>query len=165
MGNRLRDVYPYASRFQVFKFRAVKILGRVVVASAIAGSVFGAYLLGGVMNPVLSYVDREVRVPVETMAPVLDRIAKAESHGSHYCTDDLIRTSMCKASSKGQVLLHANVKGSVDIGKYQINNEAWGAQATKLGLNLFDPADNEKMARWIYSNYGTEPWYSSKANW
>jgi hypothetical protein len=71
---------------------------------------------------------------------------------------------MCARSEKGQVLLGENGK-TVDIGRYQINNYYWGSKATEMGLNLWDEEDNETMAKWIFKNYGSEPWDSSSVRW
>lgn len=94
----------------------------------------------------------------EFKAPVLERIAGCESEGnpkskgSHYGKD-------------GQVRTNANPNGTVDIGKNQINQKVWGKKATELGYDLFVEKDNDAMAKWLYLNYGTEPWYSSEKCW
>lgn len=164
-GKRLKDIYPHATRFQVIKYRIAKFLALFVKASLVTafvvGVVWGGFETGkAVTRSTVVYAVKEGGI-----SPVLGRIAKAESMNSHYCTEELINRKLCAKSELGQVLLNGNKDGSVDIGKYQINNYHWGADATKLGLNLFDEEDNEKMAVWIYENYGTEPWSASKHNW
>jgi len=81
---------------------------------------------------------------------ILEKIAICESGGKHF-------------EDNGQVL-----KGKInpsDIGKYQINLKYWKADASRLGLNIYDPEDNEIMARWIFDNYGTKPWNWSISCW
>lgn len=90
-------------------------------------------------------------VETQTMPPVLQRIEQCESAGKQY--------------TNGQILLNPNKDGSIDIGRFMINNKSWGAKATELGLDLTKDADNEKMAYWIYQNVGTGPWYSSERCW
>ncbi len=102
--------------------------------------------------PKVIYTTAEVIKEVPAKAPILDRIAKCESPSGHY-------------DKTGQVVARGNKNSSVDIGKYQINNDVWGAQATKLGYNLFVEKDNEAMAHWIYENVGTGPWYLSAKCW
>jgi hypothetical protein len=57
-----------------------------------------------------------------------------------------------------------NTNKTVDIGRYQINT-VWFAKATELGLDLTNEQDNYKMAVYIYTNFGTEPWVYSKKCW
>ena len=113
---------------------------------------FGIFMAGRYLYPTTIYTKQEVIKEVDSRAPVLERIAKCESKNSHFATN-------------GQVLVAGNTNKSVDIGRYQINSQIWGAHATEQGLNLFIEKDNEKMAIWIYKNYGTEPWVYSKKCW
>ncbi len=80
------------------------------------------------------------------------RIAKCESGGKQF-------------DSNGQVILHANTNGTVDVGKYQLNMSVWGKTAAQMKLNLMEEKDNETFAQWLYLNKGTEAWYSSKSCW
>lgn len=152
MGQRLKDVYPHATKWQVFMFRVRRFIGRVVLIGMISIVLWGVFKLGSILNPATIYTKAEVIKEVPIKAPVLERIAKCESGGSHY-------------DKNGQVQLNANTNGSVDIGVYQINNKAWGHKATELNLNLMVEEDNRKMAQYIYETHGTEPWYPSKKCW
>lgn len=153
-GKRLKDVYPYATRLEVMKFRAGRFMRKTLIVSAII-TTSGWLIYGGIAYekftakplPVEAQI---VKVPVETSAPVLDRIAKCESGDTHY--------------KNGQVIVKSNSNGSVDIGRYQVNS-VWNVQATKLGYDLTKETDNKTFAKWLYANYGTEPWYSSKKCW
>lgn len=111
----------------------------------------GLYRAGGKYNPVTVIEEKEVIVEVVN-APILEKIAKCESNGSHY-------------GKTGQVLMMGNDNGSVDVGKYQINVTTWGKKATEMGLDLTKEKDNKTMAEWIYANRGTEDWYLSKKCW
>lgn len=164
-GKYLRDLYPHATKWQVFKYRVRKFfhtLSKVtVVTSSLAIIILWSFQFGKVNR-----VDaQDVVMPKQEIAPVMVRIAKAESLNSHYCTDKLIKHKLCKAQEKGQVLVRGNTNGSVDVGTYQINVDVWGADATKQGLNIFEEKDNELMAIWIYENFGTGPWSASYKNW
>lgn len=150
-GKPLRNVYPHATRWQMFKYKVRMIIRFIMFWTIVLSAIYGVFRLGGYMNPSTIVTKAEVIKEVEMQAPILDRIAKCESPTGHW--------------KKGQVSLNANTNQSVDIGKYQINNQAWGAKATELGLNLMVESDNEAMAKWIYANRGTQDWYSSKACW
>lgn len=150
-GRPLKEIYPHATKLQVFKYRVRVFMLRCLMIGILIGSIYIAYKAGGAKGDIIVYTQPEI-ITVETKAPILERIAKCESPNGHY-------------DKNGQVSLNANNNQSVDIGKYQINNRAWGKKATELGLNLFIEKDNEAMATYIYHTRGTEDWYSSKACW
>jgi len=89
---------------------------------------------------------------IQPEVPVLDRIAKAESGGHQY------------NPRNGQVLMHVNADGSIDLCKYQINS-IWFKKASELGYDLTKEADCTAFATWLFNNYGSGPWSSSKKNW
>lgn len=154
-GKHLRDIYPHATRWQVFKYRVTRFTRRLIfcglVLSAFVGMIYGSYSAGRTFHPNIVYADKIVEVPVTPTIPVLERIAKCESPTGQF--------------KGGQVVLIANKNGTVDIGKNGINLQAWGAVATKMGLDLTKEADNDAMARWIYLNRGTVDWKYSQDCW
>lgn len=166
-GKKLREIYPHSTPFQVFKWKVKKFLRKVFILSLLLATIVVIFKLGGWLNPSTIITQAEVIKEIEIDAPVLDRIAQAESHRSHYCTAELVKSSMCRKSEIGQVLARANSDkyNSIDIGYYQINLYYWGDEASAKGLNLFDAEDNKEMGRWIFKNYGSEPWGSSSKNW
>lgn len=95
---------------------------------------------------------KEVLVNQEISYPVLDRIMMCESGGKHI-------------SKNGQVIVNGNKNGSVDIGIMMINDRIWGAEATKLGLNLWVEKDNREFGKYLFAKYGSEPWVWSKSCW
>lgn len=149
-GKHLKDIYPHATAWQVFKYRVAMFLRKVIIAIIIISAFYATFKVGGIMNPATIVTTAEVIKEVEVKAPILDRIAKCESPTGHW--------------KNGQVVININRNGSYDQGKYQINS-IWNKKATELGLNLMVEKDNEEMARWIYTNRGTEDWYSSKSCW
>jgi hypothetical protein len=105
-----------------------------------------------VVTPVQEITVEEVIEVVEPIVVVpgipwqLKEIARCESGGTHYKAD-------------GEV-----VRGRVnplDIGKYQINLKYHQATAEKMGLDLFDEADNEAYALHLYKTQGAQPWSAS----
>lgn len=156
MGQRLRDVYPHATRWQVLKWRVrefFKLCLRVLTWTGLTvGVLYAVFMTGAYLNPVVSYAVQEKILEVDAQAPVMDRIARCESGNSHF-------------GKNGQVLVMGNTNKSVDVGKYQINMSVWGAKATALGYDLFTEQGNKDFAYWLYKNHGTEPWYSSEKCW
>jgi len=150
-GEPLNKIYPYATKWEVVKYRTIKILRNVAIFSVkfavVCLAMAGSYQLGSYLNPTVKTVFAEKLVEVETIPPVMQRIAKCESGGIH--------------KKNGQVVFNSNTNKTVDIGKYQINS-IWNKKATELGLDLTVEKDNEKFAMWLYKNYGTSPWESSR---
>jgi hypothetical protein len=91
-----------------------------------------------------------VVVPSTDIPPVMMRIAKCESGATHY--------------RNGQVIFNGNNNKTVDIGFFQINS-IHSKQASAMGLDLTKESDNIEFGMYLYQNFGTEPWYSSKACW
>lgn len=117
--------------------------------------VMAVLVFGGVCGIVGVKADQATLVQIQGQdpaIPVLNRIAQCESSNSNL-------------AANGQVLIHWNKGGTVDIGKYAINEQIWGKQATKLGYDLTKPADNLSFALWLYHNVGTSPWVDSENCW
>ena len=90
-------------------------------------------------------------IPSRPAVPgVLKRIAFCESGGRQY-------------DENGNVV--RGVVNKYDTGKYQINTQAWGQEAKKLGYDLMTEEGNEAMALAIYKRYGTSPWIYSSPCW
>lgn len=165
MGKRQKDIYLHKTKWELFKLKVVEAFKTLFILCLIVGVTY-CFFLAGKNNSTKVVKEEVVKIKeVESSAPVLERIAKAESRNSHYCTEELVKYKLCAISEVGQVLIRANKNGTVDIGRHQINNYYWGSKATELGLNLWEEEDNYKMAVWLFKNEGTEPWNSSSKNW
>lgn len=90
-------------------------------------------------------------------SPVMQRIAGCESEGNP-------NSKGSHRDKKGNVRINTNANGTKDVGKNQINS-IWFLKAMEMKLNVLDETDNQTFADWLYANYGTEPWFSSKACW
>jgi hypothetical protein len=91
-----------------------------------------------------------VIVKEDTLPPVMQRIAQCESRGQHF-------------TKEGKVLLgHRHPQ---DTGLFQINAVVWAKKAEALGYDIRTPEGNTQMARYIFENYGSEPWRSSAKCW
>jgi hypothetical protein len=129
-----------------------KLIIITTAGSILAGVAFGSFKIGSSSVTIPKASAEVVEAPADTIAPVLLRIMKCESDNHQY-------------GKTGQVLMVANTNGSVDVGVMQINVSIWGAKAKELGYDLTKEGDNIAMGQWIYSNYGTEPWYLSAKCW
>ncbi len=58
--------------------------------------------------------------------------------------------------------LNKNSKHSLDIGLFQINTRWHQATAKKMGLNIYDTADNVKYGLYLFEKEGIHPWKASK---
>lgn len=164
-GTRQKDMYPYHNWAQRVAFRIKLFFKRLIALSIVGLVIWGVAEAYRYVHPVYITEVQAKEIVVDPAYPVMQRIAKAESLDSHYCTDQLIKAKMCAKSEKGQVLVRANKNKTIDVGRYQVNVFYWGSKATELGYDIFNEEDNEKMAMWIYKNHGTDPWYSSAEKW
>jgi hypothetical protein len=152
---RLKDIYPHATRFQVMKYNFAQFMRKVFIV--MVGTAFTTIIFI-IMKDV--YITKEldklntVTVVEETkeLPAVMQRIAQCESGNKHY-------------KENGQIVTNANTNGTVDIGRFQINEKVWGKKAGELNLNLADEKDNITFAMWIYENFGTEDWKYSRTCW
>ncbi len=121
-----------------------------------------------VIEPTENIVIEEVKPPTETyeaysvevyewdtaeivqLPPELQKIAKCESENKHFNDDGTV--------------LRGRVNPN-DVGRFQINLDAWGERAEELGLDVFDEADNIRMALYIFYEEGIHHWRYSKSCW
>jgi hypothetical protein len=168
MGKPLREVYPHATKFQVFKYRVRRAIRWLVIRfsiGAIATAVLVAvYFYGTTQAATVSATNVIVQAQKEEAFPILRRIAMAESHGSQICTKEIARNGWCHTYEIGAPLVHVNTNGTTDIGKYQINSTHL-AEAVSMGYNVYEEKDNEAFALYLFKTQGSEPWSSSKAGW
>lgn len=156
-GKHLRNIYPHATKYQVFKWKVKRFFRKVLIGTGAVIALTIIFQLGGLLNPALEYHTVEAIKEVEKPSPVLERIAGCESQGS-------AKLKGTHYDKNGQVLMRSNTNKTVDVGKYQINS-VWFAKATELGLDITKEKDNEEMAKWIYKNRGTGDWSASQKCW
>lgn len=151
-GVPLRDIAVGTTWFERLLYRLTIKLRQLAILTLVVGSLYGALEFSGLVdsNAIAYTAPIQIIKEIEPTYPVLDRIAKCESGGTH--------------TRNGQVIFNGNTNKSVDIGLYQINS-IWSKKATEMGLDLTKEVDNKKFALYLYKTHGTEPWYSSKACW
>lgn len=79
---------------------------------------------------------------------VFTRIARCESGNRQF-------------KENGDVL----VSRTNDVGRYQINLKAHGANAKKLGIDIYSEEGNETYALYLYNRDGLKPWKNSARCW
>lgn len=154
------------TRWGLMKYRIVRTTKRVMgVLGIFFLGVWGYYGLTQFFPVQVVAVEKEVIVEVSRKSPVMERIADCES-GVRDKYGNPIKGSASHLDPKtGQVYTKANTNGTVDIGKYMINEYYNGKLATQMKLDLTKESDNEKMAYHLYEIRGTEPWSASKSCW
>jgi hypothetical protein len=95
---------------------------------------------------------REVVEIEEEPAVILEKIARCESGGTQFKKD-------------GTLIKRVNTDGSIDFGKYQINDKRHEHIAAKLGMNIYTEEGNEAYAKYLFNQQGSEPWFPSKPCW
>lgn len=101
-------------------------------------------LLGGNRTPPAEDVLQD---PVPA---ILHRIAWCESRGRQFDEDGAVVRGVANPD---------------DIGKFQINEKYWGAEAKQLQYDLATEEGNRKMAMLLFERYGTQPWRWSQPCW
>ena len=122
---------------------------------------------------------RRIYKRIFTDSGVIDRSVGADSE--HTATEDnqtastsltlnyeLQRIAYCESGKKqfnsDGTVLHGRINPQ-DIGMFQINEKYWLAKSQELGYNIYTEKGNIEMAKWIYENYGNEPWRWSRNCW
>ena len=140
------------NKFNNFVTKTVWYTKRVIVVMGVLCLTGWGVYVGSKFAPTkVMAIDKPVYIVATSTAPVMARVARCESGSSQ--------------TKNGQVQLHINKNGSVDIGKYMINLQVWGATATKMGYDLTKESDNEAFAMWLYENKGTQDWSASFNCW
>jgi len=161
-GERQKDMYQHRTSIGVFFIKVKYFLKSLLRFVLFCGFVFLMVKIGVEFGK--ANVERnpiEIVKEVRAFPPILKKIAWAESHNSHYCTEQLVKYGLCKKGAVGQVL----VNSTLDVGRYAINLYYNGKWCADRGYNIFDEKDNENCALDLFAERGSEPWNASKHNW
>ena len=88
MGKKMCEIYPYASKWQVLKFKVRKFFRKVIIASFCIGVVYGAFKIGSVVSAdTVTYATQEVvksdnslKAKIETLKwQIIDTLQSCES--------------------------------------------------------------------------------------
>lgn len=153
MGRRVNG------RFDSLKawFRRL-VVSLLWIASA-AVALLTAFTLGGYFFS-SDTVEAAPAQVIQAPSPILDRIADCESgtgkigSGHQYQTDGITP------------VMHTNTNNTVDVGMYQINQNASNIRIeAQQNFNILTETGNKAMAAYLYANVGTGPWSSSQHCW
>ena len=149
-GNEKR-IYLYRGFWERTLIKVKHYIRVTLWSTAIIGwaAFAGAIFVKETMPAEVKSMEKLVVVEKNELPPILEKIARCESNNR-------------MRDSKGRLMLNANKNGSTDIGKFMINNKAWEAKAVELGIDIYTESGNREMAEYIFMNYGSEPWYSSR---
>ena len=164
-----RYTFKYrATRATMALQRFIRVSGYITVAAwCCVGSLeYGLHYKAG---DTLAYIAPQIIAHADAITPsssfpILEKIAQAESHKNQFCTKDLVKVGMCKASQVGAPLVRVNTNGSYDIGLYQINSTHL-ADALAHGDDVYTLKGNTDYALYLFTTQGSEPWYSSRNSW
>ena len=141
--------------------------GKVALAILVLGQSFAAFTISAqphLLSIQSAWADltstdetkyvREVVIetPTEESVVILEKIAKCESGGKQFYPN-------------GTLVKRINNDGSIDFGKYQINDKRHEHIAAKLGMNIYTEEGNEAYAKYLFNQQGSEPWFPSKPCW
>lgn len=153
MGKKLKDIYPYATRFEVLRFKFNKLMEKVVFTAFIIGLIYGGFKTGQMTtqaeNTSAYIAPKEVIVKEKLKFedfPLLMRICKAESGNRQF-------------NSKGDVL-RGHVEPS-DVGYCQINEAINNDLARRLGYDIYTEEGNKAFAVHLFTTRGYAPWMAS----
>ena len=139
-GKKLRDIYPYATGFQVFKWRLMRLIRKLAIGFSIASLV----LIGGAVArytwPVTVYSVTEKPVAVDNLGPkvqelkheVLNKLRACESGGANSETGLIVFDSNNKASIGSYQFQKATV---VHYAKLLNNKQISGKEAVMIALD------------------------------
>lgn len=156
----IRQPNQYTTKWQRFKFNVktfFRNLFRLIVKLGVGSVTLSLVYTAGTFSSPTHVIANTIIQENVVEAPVMERIAGCESEGNR-------NSKGSHFDKKGNVRINKNTNGTVDVGKNQINT-VWFLTAMEMNLNLLDEKENQMFADWLYANYGTEPWYSSKACW
>ena len=147
-GKLLREIYPHATRWQVFKFKVKKFFRKVFITSGIVAIIYVAFIIGAHKPPLTLITTVQAEEKFEDY-PLLVKICKAESQNTQFKKDGRVMRGTVNPS---------------DIGYCQINEPIWNDTARKLGYDIYTEDGNKDMSVYIFLNQGSEPWNSSKCS-
>jgi hypothetical protein len=131
MGSKLCEVYPYATKWEVLKYKTMKLLRKVVIASFLVGIIYGSFMVG-TQTVKTEYVRAVEEVKVDVSSEMLKE--KIESL-KNKVVDDLIA---CESN------------GNEDAGILKIETRANGDQQVSIGVLQFKQSTVQIMWKRVH---------------
>lgn len=166
-GNRLKDVYPFATRFQVFKFRVKRFIRKTIIFILVTvTAILSAGYLIEIKTPAevirtTEYItaDNDLKAKIiELKSEVLDKLKKCES-GELTEDSGLIVFDSNKVASIG--LYQFQVKTVIGYYKALYGKDITGKEAIEIALS---EEKSRKLAEDIIfgEKDGINNWYNCK---
>lgn len=76
-GKAMRDLYPHATRFQVFKYRVRKFFRKVFFYVGIPAIIVITFLAGGEFNSTTTYASKEIDVTPQKLSVLKDGVVSS----------------------------------------------------------------------------------------
>lgn len=114
MGKRMKDVYPYATRFQVIKWKIRMFFRKLFIVSIAIVSLVGALFIGKTFYPNTTYAVQEKLVMVDSLDRKIDEL-------KNNLIDDLVSCeSAGHKEDDGIIIFDSNNKASIGQLQFQI---------------------------------------------
>lgn len=165
-GKRLKDIYPYATKWEVFKYRAMQIFRKIlfIITLALISIGVGFIIRYNFPKQIIVVAEKVVEVDnlstkvKELKAEVLDSLRFCESTGYNE-NDGLIIYDSNKIASIG--LYQFQKKTVIYYYKTIYNKEITGKEAIEIALS---EKDSRKLAEDIIftDSKGIDNWYNCK---
>lgn len=115
-GKRLKDIYPYATKFQVFKYRLGRLIRKIIILSTTLAMLFGVIQIARYYFPVTFYKADAQVITLDTLTPkvnslkdqIIDNIKEWETKG--------LPAPQCN----GKIIFDTNKKASVGCFQFQV---------------------------------------------
>lgn len=117
MGQRLCDIYPHATRFQVFKYKVRNAFRKFTIAVMFCGLIFGTFMLGSYFSPRTILAENVISVVTATTTESLpSKIAELKR-------DVIAKLSGCESAGfsedDGILVFDTNNKASIGVLQFQ----------------------------------------------
>lgn len=117
---RLKDVYPYATKWEVIKFRAMRLFKQILIGTAmvgiLVGVLIGAYQTGAkTVQPITMYAEKKVDVSDMALAEKIDSLKNGVVEKIRKCE------SAGYKETDGVIVFDTNNKASIGTMQFQVN--------------------------------------------
>jgi len=117
-GERLRDIYPHASKWQVFKWKVRKFIRKVTIVSIACAALYGAFVVGSKSFHETAYQAQAekittVEVQVDNLSEKIAQIKAEAVEGIRKCE------SAGHPESDGIIIFDSNAKASIGSFQFQ----------------------------------------------
>lgn len=114
-GKKLCQVYPHATKFEVFKFKFKRFFRRLFWILLTLAILFGIFKAGSYYNPAMIYQVSEREVVVDNLTGKIDELKE------NLVTDIMKCESAGYTEDDGIIIFDSNKKASIGVYQFQID--------------------------------------------